>query len=435
MRRSLLLASALCALLIPRVLAAQTFTPKSIVFQGAPNLPAADLLAAVQLHPGQPLTLDQVRAHAQLLLDTGLFDDIHYNFAGPALVFTLTPTTQIFPMRLINFPFAPGPALDAQLHAQFPLFQGKVPADGTLLSGIRLALEHMLTAQGLQATVKVVPFTDPKVQAITSMDFSIYIPDVLIGPIQLDASAATPKTVASLKDAAAQLTGQPYDRLGSPDLIQTTLLAECRNRGFLDCAVHATPQAPVQTSADLIPRAIHIPFTASIDPGPEYHIASIQLAPGAAISQSDFDRISGLHPGDPADLGRLQQALDALTRQYHDTGHVRAQATFTPAIDRAHSTVAYTVSVNPGPVYTMGRLAIQNVSGQLRAMILDTWKMPEGAVFNESAIMDYFSDRKLPSDLKRTFAIATVRYTLHIDDSTKTVGVELFLASKQQNQH
>lgn len=431
MRRSLLLASALCALLIPRVLAAQSFTPKSIVFQGAPNLPNADLLAAVQLHPGQPLTMDQVRAHAQLLIDTGLFDGIHYNFTGQSLIFTLTPTTQLFPMRLTNLPIAPGPELDARLHALFPLFQGKVPADGTLLTGIRLALQHMLEAQGLQTTVRALPFTDPKLQAITSMDFSIYIPDVLIGPIQLDASAATPQVAAALRDAAAPLTGQPYDRLGSPDLIQTTLLVECRNRGYLDCAVHAVPQTPVEVAVALIVRAIRIPFAVALVPGPQYRIASIQLAPGLAVSQSDFDRLSGLHPGDPADLGRLQQALDALTRQYHDTGHVRAQAKLTPAIDRTHATVAYTVSVDPGPVYTMGRLAIENVSGQLRAMILDTWKMPQGAVFDESAINAYFTDRKLPSDLKRTFATATVQYTLHIDDQTKTVGVEITLAKKQ----
>jgi len=431
MRRSLPLAAALCVLLIPRVLAAQSFTPKTIEFHGAPTFPDADLLAAAQLHPGQPLTMDQVRTHAQLLLDTGLFDDIHYNFAGPALVFTLTPSTQVFPMRLVNLPIAPGPDLDAKLHALFPLYHGKVPADGTLLSGIRAALEQMLAAQGLQTTVKVVPFTDPKVQAITSMDFSIYIPDVLIGAIQLDAPQITPQAATALRDIASKLTGQPYDREGSRDLIQTSLQVDCRNRGFLDCAVHAAPQPAVQTTLDQLRRPIHIPFSASIVPGPLYRLSSIQLAPGVTVPQADFDRLSGLHPGDPADLTRIQQALDALTRQYHDTGHVRAQSTLAPAIDRAHSTVAYTVNVDPGPVYTMGRLAIENVSGNLRGMILATWKMAPGSVFDESAIMDYFSDRKLPSDLKRTFATATIRYILHIDDATKTVGVEIILQKKQ----
>lgn len=431
MRRSLLLAAALSAPFIPCLLPAQSITPKSIQFQGVPDIPAADLLAAAQLQPGQPLTMDQVRTHAQLLADSGLFDDLHFTFNGQALIFTLTPSAQVFPLHLVNLPIAPGPELDARLHAQLPLYHGRVPADGTLLSGVRTALEQFLSAQGLQATIKAVPFTDPKVQAITEIDFSVYIPDVLIGPVKLNAPGPTPEISAAAQGIASGLEGQPYDRLGSPDLIQTSLSVYYRDHGYLDCAVQPAPQPAFQTTIDDLRHPIHVPFAVSVDPGPLYHFSAIQLAPGLAVSQADFDAASNLHPGDPADLTRLRPALDFITSQYHNTGHVRAQASLAPAIDRAHTTVAYTIHVAPGPVYTMGRLAVENVAGDLRAMILATWKMPEGAVFNESAIMAYFSDRKLPSDLKRTFAAASVKYVLHIDDAAKSVGVELILSKKQ----
>ena len=438
MRRSLLLAAALCALLIPRVLPAQSFTPRTIEFTGAPAIPTADLLAASQLQPGRPITMDQLRAHVQLLIDSGLFDDLHYNINGPALVIALTPSTQVFPARFVNLPIPAGPALDAQLHAQFPLYHGRVPADGSLLTGIRTALEQILSAHGLQATIRAVPFTDPKAQAITAMDFSVYIPDVLIGPIHIDAPAATPEIAAGLQAIASQLQGQPYDRIGSPDLIRTSLLVYYRDRGFLDCAVQPTLQPAVEVAIDQVAHAIRVPVAVSVQPGPLYHVASIQLAPGLAVTQAAFDTASTLRPGDPADLTRIRPALDFITRQYRDTGHVRAQVSLTPSIDRAHATVAYTIAVDPGPVYNMGRLAIENVSGTLRGEMLAAWKMPAGAVFNESAIMAFFSDRKLSSDRKlnddllRTFATVNPKYILHIDDTTKTVSVDLILTAKSQ---
>jgi hypothetical protein len=55
--------------------------------------------------------------------------------------------------------------------------------------------------------------------------------------------------------------------------------------------------------------------------------------------------------------------------------------------------VNYTIEVQPGPVYTMGKLIIQNGADDLRAAMLAAWKMPAGAVFNASAIQTYYSSQ------------------------------------------
>jgi outer membrane protein assembly factor BamA len=434
MRRSpVLLVATLAILFAALPLTAQKLLPKSIQFVGAPEYPDQDLLAAAQLTPGQPLTSAEMAAHAQLLIDSGVFDNLTYKFDGQNLVFNLVPSTQLFPIRLDNLPIEPGPGLDAKLHAQFPLYHGMVPADGKLLSGVRQSLEQMLLARGLEATVKAVPFTDPVAQKITQMDFSILIPPVVLGEVRLDAAspAPAPEFAAGLHEILSRLSGVPYDRQGSPNQIETGMLNYYRDRGFLDCAVHTAPQAAVEPSD----RAILVPFQVSVAPGVQYRIAAFELAPGLAVSQADFDRQPNLHPGDIADGARIRASLEWLAHQYHDTGHVRAQTSLAPTYDRAHATVRYTVNIDPGPVYTMGRLAIENVSGQLRGEILASWKMAPGSAFNESAIMDYFSDRKLSSDLKRTFAVANVKYILHIDDTAKSVGVELILQPKPENKH
>jgi outer membrane protein assembly factor BamA len=271
--------------------------------------------------------------------------------------------------------------------------------------------------------VKAASFTDQVQQRITAIVFSILIPSVELGAIRLNAAAPTPIEIQAI---LSKLSGSPYNREGSPNQIETGLLNYYRDRGFLDCSVHASPQTATAAS----PHTILVPFQVDVVPGVQYRLAGIQVAAGLPLSQADFDRQSGIHPGDIADGIRIRDSLQLLVQQYHNKGFMRAAPQLTPTYDRAHATVSYTVSVNPGPVYTMGRLAIEHVAGTLRGAILASWKMPEGSVFNESAVMDYFSDRKLSSDLKRTFATVNVKYIPHLDDAQKTVGVELILENK-----
>ena len=190
--------------------------------------------------------------------------------------------------------------------------------------------------------------------------------------------------------------------------------------------MHAAPQAAVAASE----HAIVIPFQVSVVPGAQYRLAGIQLAPGLAISQADFDRQSGIHPGDVADGQHVRANMEFIMRQYHNRGFMRAKVKLMPSYDRARTMVSYTVNVDPGPVYTMGQLAIEHVSGDLRGAMLAAWKMPAGSVFNEGAIMGFFATHGVNPALERTFATVNVRYVLRVNDDTHTVDLELILENK-----
>jgi outer membrane protein assembly factor BamA len=100
-----------------------------------------------------------------------------------------------------------------------------------------------------------------------------------------------------------------------------------------------------------------------------------------------------------------------------------------PQYDDANGIVNYTLEVQTGPVYTMGKLTIENGADDLRAAMLAAWKLPEGAVFNESAIQTYFySQGNTP--LGRTFASATCRFKLTRNLLTHTIDVALLLEKK-----
>jgi hypothetical protein len=83
--------------------------------------------------------------------------------------------------------------------------------------------------------------------------------------------------------------------------------------------------------------------------------------------------------------------------------------------------------VDPGPVYTLGKLTIENVSDQLRAAMLAAWKMPIGAVFNEEAVRDFFAVGDANSTLARVFSAVNCKYNLTLNSDSRTVDLTISL--------
>ena len=404
---------------------AQKFLPKTIQFKGAPEYSDQELMAAAGLKKGTVLAYADMKEHSQKLMDTGVFESLLFKFDGVDLVYTIVPHTDLYPVRLENLPLTPGKELDAALHDRFPLYHGKVPAESGLLEGVRGALEEMLAAKGIKATVTATPYTDQKLGKVTAMSFSITAPPVDVGEIRLDGAAAP--TDPKVAEILAKLTGSAYDSEGSPNQIETYLGNYYHDKGYLEAEIHAAPQgAPVVTQ-----EAIRIPFTVSVSPGAVYKLAGIQLAPGLGVTQEEFDRQSKLHPGDIAEGQRLTENWQYLSSLYHNKGYMQARVHPTPSYDRADGTVSFAVTAEQGPVYTMGKLIIENTADDLRAAMWSAWKLPTGAVFNESALRSYYSGQDPNSPLGRTFAGANCVFKLTMDDQAHTVDVSLRLERKR----
>jgi len=424
MQRLLLICSAALALIVATHPAgAQKFQPKTIQFKGAPEYSDQELLAAAGLKKGVTLTVDEMKGHFQQLMDTGVFENVAYKFDGSDLVYSLKPAANMYPIRFENLPIAPGKDLDAKLHDRFPLYHGKVPSEGGLLESVRGAVEEMLAAQGVKATIMATPFTDQKLREVTAISFFITAPPVEVGEIHLDTAAATdPKA----QEILGKQSGSPYDREGSPNQIATNLGNYYRDKGYLEVDVQATPQFPATTSAE----AIHVPFNLSLSTGPLYRIQSIELAPEMVVSQADFDRQSRIHPGDVADRVRVLENWEFLARQYHNKGYMKAEVHPAPSFDRAKGTVTFAVTADAGPVYNMGTLKIENVSDDIRTIMLAAWMMPAGAVFNEGTVRGFYAIGDRNPKLNRLFAAVNCKYTLTLNDDTHTVDVVLRLEKR-----
>src|SRR5258708_30999960 len=266
-----------------RIASAQKFQPKSIQFKGDAEFSDTELMTAAGLKPGEILTSEEMNQHSQRLMDTGLFEGLTYKFDGLVLTFQITPAARLFPIRFENIPFASVADLEAKVHQRVPLYHGKVPSEGGILTDICAALQEELKARGMEATVTATPFSGLGSAKVTAVGFSITSPTVLIGDIQPDGTLDP-----AAKAVLAKASGMPYDREGSPRSIEKYVSDAYREMGYLEAEAHATQgETPV-----VAPEAIHVPFHLVATAGPLYKIASIRLAPAMAVSQADFDKLS-----------------------------------------------------------------------------------------------------------------------------------------------
>lgn len=418
--RSLLVGGLCLAAVLPS--AAQSFKPKSIQFKGADGYSDRELMAATGLEPGMTLSGPDVNARTQKLMDTGLFEGMSYKFDGSDLVFQVKPAALLYSIRLENLPITPGPDLDAKLRQRVPLYRGKVPSEGELLNDVRAAFEEILKEQGIPAALATTPYGVLGQKAASAISFTITSPQVLIGDIQPEGGALDPDAQKVL----AKVSGAAYDREESSAAIQRDVAEVYRDKGYLETQVNAAQLATLSIASD----AVRVPFRVSVTPGPLYKVAAIQLAPGMMVSQADFDKQAHTHPGDVANAEHIAENWHFIERQYHNRGYMKVRVTPAATLDHAAGTVSYAVTADPGAVYTMGKLIIENVSDDLRAAILKAWKMPEGAVFNEGAILGFFATHDVNPQLERIFAAVKIKYTVRLNDDTHTVDTTIRLEKR-----
>jgi outer membrane protein insertion porin family len=440
MKRSTFLCLATLLLAVALPAAAQKFKPKTIQFKGAPEYSDQELMAAADLKLGVVLSSAEMNDHAKRLMDSGVFDNLTFKFDGVDLVFSLIPNTTLFPLRLENIPLAAGPELDAKLHDRLPLYHGKVPSEGGLLNDVKDALTDMLAAEGIQSVLTATPYTgalDSRGHKGAAISLAITSPPVQVGKIHLQGFTAPPSAAnnpplaspqedTKVLDILARLASSSYNTEGSKNQIETYLGNYYREKGYLEAAVHATPSpAPLVTA-----EAIQIPFDVTVAPGSIYRLSGVHLDPAMVVTQAAFDHQANIHPGDIADGPRVRGNWEFIARQYHNKGYMRAAVHNIPTYDRANGTVSFAVTAESGPVYTMGTLKIGNVADDLRNAMIAAWKIPAGAVFNESAVLSYYAMRDENPALGRTFASTNCKYEFVLNDDTHTVDVTLRLEKR-----
>jgi outer membrane protein insertion porin family len=117
-----------------------------------------------------------------------------------------------------------------------------------------------------------------------------------------------------------------------------------------------------------------------------------------------------------------------IANRYKSKGYLDFSMTPHPQFDEAAGTVSYTVDLNPGAVYHLALLRFDNVSDDLRKLLMRNWQMFPGDPFDASYVSDFVIKAQTTDPvLQRTLAGVTVSYEVRADPVSHDVNLVIRL--------
>jgi outer membrane protein assembly factor BamA len=400
--------------------------PRTIRFQGAPQYTQQDLLAAAALKPDSRLSPAEVKAHAKLLNDTGLFTVVKFANDSKGLLFSLTPSSQLFPMHLDNLPIKPGKELDDKLHAQFPLYHGLLPASGSIVDGICRALEATLAAEGIKATVKADLNSGLGPKKITAINFTVSSPPVRIGQIRL--SGVSPAMQAKASGLVAGQTSNGFDTENSAAGLKRAFEDLYQDQGYAAVRVDVAEIDPPTVSD----QSIDIPFAVTISEGGIYRLGTIDYPSDALVPRAEVQKVLQKYPassGRPLDLFLL-----AVRDAYHARGYLDCSVGTHPSFNENTHVVNYGVEITPGTPYRMGAVQFDGAPDAMAAKLKNAWKLAPGSAFDESYVSTFAARaQKQDKALARWMQTVITNYDVKPDAATHQVNCVFHFAKAAGN--
>jgi outer membrane protein assembly factor BamA len=417
------LAAAIVLLLVCHLAPAQKFLPKTIQFKGAPEYSDQELMAAANLKRGVVLTAAEMNEHSKLLMDSGVFDNVIYKFDGADLVYQLTVAPELYAVHLDNVPLTPGAALDARIHDKLPLYHGKVPTEGTLLDEVINVLAQALADEGIRATITATPMGKPGTRQVTGMAFSIAAPTVKVGTIEV--RGVSQAMEAKIKHVADHAMGTPFSTDDTTINLEHAFSSFYADEGYAAVKVNAAQNGNPVFEAN----AVTVPFTVTIEEGQLYTLGSIHLPADSLVTQAELEKIvtqqsstTGQNAA-PSKGAAVRGIWAVISTKYRSKGYMDCAIVPHPDFDKTASVVNYTVEIKPGAVYHLGLLRFDNVSDDLKKLLMRNWQMMPGDVFDESYVAGFMAAaEKADPVLMRTLIAVKMTYTLTADPNTHDVN-------------
>jgi outer membrane protein assembly factor BamA len=198
-----------------------------------------------------------------------------------------------------------------------------------------------------------------------------------------------------------------------------------QDRGYAAVKASAAMSAtPVVSASD-----VQVPFVITVTEGKKYTIGSVTLPAGALMSQDDVEKILTSQADSVPQGVRVRTVLEQLSIRYHAKGYFDCKVTPHPVFDDAAGTASYTFEIDPGPVYHLGFVKFDNVSDQLRSLLMRYWQMMPGDVFDESYAQTFLAKAEQQDQtLRRTLNGVTTTTTATLDKQQHQVNLVIHLA-------
>lgn len=391
----------------------------SLNVTGNKALSAEDILAAsgLALHQnGGIATFDDARDR---LLATGYFDYVSYTFKqageGFAITFAVVEMKQAYPVRPEALPVTVDQVTQI-LREKIPLFHGLLPGTKQMTERAAAAVEEFLAPANPGLRVRA------RVLALGPDRFEIQLTPAEGLPVIADLTFEGSKLIsaADLHVAAVQgAIGQFYSDSGIHAVLDRVIRPLYEKQGYMAVSFTHITSKP---DADVKGVDVHV----SVVDGPRFRLRDVSVRGPAAGDSGRILRMANLPAMDVINFDEFTQAGQRIREALRNEGHLDASVSTGREVDEAAQMVDAWFDVNPGPVYTFGKLDIIGLGLDGEAAIRKMWGVRTGDPY-PGGYQDRFVKGVKDEQLFDNLGEITV--TPNVNRQTHIVDVMLYFAA------
>jgi outer membrane protein insertion porin family len=352
------------------------YTVEQLTVEGNHVYGAGQILAVTGIRVGQKAGRREFDAAREKLAATGSFDSVSYRYApskdgeGYDVVFEVSEIGQLYPMRFDDLP-----ATDAQLRAWLkekdPLFGQKIPATQPVVDRYIRWISEYLTAHNHAEAVS------GRLTAEDSPELTIVFrpakPRSNIAHVIFTNTGDVP--VGTLETAIYGVAiGVPYTERHFRMLLDDQIRPIFEAHGLLRVSFPKIESVPAKDVTG-------VTLTVQVESGPVYKLTGVRFT-GGDLTRGELKDLSKLKLDQPVNFDEVKAAQGRIRDALRRRGHLDASSQVKRDIQDTDHTVDIVIVIDPGPLYTLGKVNIVGLDVVSEPEIRKMWGLAPGRPFN-----------------------------------------------------
>jgi outer membrane protein assembly factor BamA len=352
-------------------------------------------LAVSELQAGQSVTIDDIEAAAQRLMDSGWFKKLGYRLKGKPEAITLTftleeETSANIPVVFDNFVWFSDDELAALVRSNGVIgFDGTLPEGGRTADVVKEILQTELNKKRIPGRVEHDTVASEG-GANARLIFAVKGVALPICALSFPGATAVPE--GALRNAAVELLNQDFSRYTAQYVALYKLRPLYRQRGYWK----AQFQPAVGDEANDKDCGKGVRVSLPVREGAQYLWDAVSWGGQVSYTPPELDAALGLKPGEVADQTKFDKGLRELNQLYGRKGFLELLVKADPLFKDEQKRLGWRLYLTEGPQYKMGSLAINGLPPSDTEAARADWRIKTGDVFDNSYTEEFVKTSLLP---------------------------------------
>lgn len=394
---------------------------RSVTVTGLKHYTLEDVLPVLGLRVEQRVRMADLEKARDRLLATDCFEGVGWKYALTPqqwleVTFEVTEPEQFLPWMLDRVAVT-REEFEARARKEFPLMREKLPPSGLLLERLAAVLEKLAAEKGVKEPMA------GRVTLVGKDQLTIVFGPKAPPPNIADVRFVNTKAIRAdyLQKEMVQLAvGTPYFEPNFRFLLENQIRPIYDSVGRLKAGWTKITAAPAEGVFGVV-------VTVEVDEGPVFKLEKIHVR-GTPFPDDEIQEMGQFPVGGAAAMSEIGKGILRVLDRLKEKGYMKASYKATRRLWEDRQTVELFVDVDPGPVYTMGRLQIKGLDLESEPAIRKLWAIKTGEPYR-GGYAAAFAQRIREMDLFDF--LSEIKQEERVDEKSRSVDVVLVFVGEK----